>query len=307
MQSSIVAGCPPALLNKAQNGKVLQAAIVGAGKATVLEAARAAFDQGLIEPVLVGPLTETRAAAESIGWDVSGFRAEAAGDQQEAAEMSVALASRGEADIIVKGSVKTDILMRTVVDRNAGLRTDRLMSHVFLMTDASNDRALFISDAVLNVLPTVPKKARILDNLISLMKSLGYVRPKIALLSASEAELDSMPSTLDAATLTAEARAGRFPDAIVDGPLAFDLAVSEAAADIKGCNSEVAGAADAVLVPNIETGNALFKMMVHYMGASAAGVVLGARVPVVVTSRADSAASRLASVALASIHANSGH
>ena len=178
------------------------------------------------------------------------------------------------------------------------------MSHVFHMTVPGSDRALCITDAVLNVLPTAKQKAEIARNAVSLVLAIGYEKPKVALLSASETASSAMPSSLDAAELAQQADQGSFPNATVEGPMAFDLAVSEEAARIKEFSSVVAGNADILLVPNIETGNALFKMMVHFMSAAAAGIVLGAKVPIVLTSRADPVAARLASLALACIYAD---
>jgi phosphotransacetylase len=283
----------------------MRVAVVNATTPLVLESVQLAYDEGLVEPVLIGSPRTMGEASEAIEWDISGFDNEFADDERQAADIAVALAANGEASGLMKGDVRTDVLMRAVLNRSTGLCAGQFLSHVFHMTVPGSDMALCISDAVLNVAPTLDQKARILRNAISLLSSLGNAAAKVAILSASESESAAMPSTVDAAELARMAEQGAFPGAIVDGPLAFDLAVSAKAAKTKGFESTVAGDADLLLVPNIETGNALFKMMVHFMSAAAAGIVLGAKVPIVLTSRADPVAARLASVALASIYSSS--
>ena len=302
--SSAPVECPPFLLEKASECQPMTMAVANATTPLVLESARDAHELGLIEPVLVGRFNDVRDAAELIDWDVSDVPIEFAGDEEHAVAVSVALAASGDVNGLMKGNVHTDVLMRAAVNRHSGLRTDRLMSHVFHMTVPDSDRALCITDAVLNVLPTAKQKAEIARNAVSLLLAIGYEKPKVALLSASETASSAMPSSLDAAELAQQADQGSFPNATVEGPMAFDLAVSEEAARIKEFSSVVAGNADILLVPNIETGNALFKMMVHFMSAAAAGIVLGAKVPIVLTSRADPVAARLASLALACIYAD---
>lgn len=302
--SDIPVECPASLLNRAAQCATMRVAVVNATTPLALESVREAYERGLIEPILIGASKDVQAAADEIDWDIASFRLECASGEQQAATVAVELAANSEVNAIMKGKIATDVLMRAAIDRHAGLRTDKLMSHVFHMTVPGNDKALFITDAVLNILPTVKQKAQIVKNVMSLLLAIGYSKPKVALLSASETESAAMPSTVDAAELVRQATNGDFPGATIDGPLAFDLAVSKKAAAIKGFESAVAGNADVVVVPNIETGNALFKMMVHFMSAAAAGIVLGAKVPIILTSRSDPTAARLASIALATIYAD---
>ena len=201
----------------------------------------------------------------------------------------------------MKGHLHTGTLMRAVLNREKGLRTEHCLSHVFHMTLPGGDMPLCITDAAINVLPNIEQKLHIARNAIELLHALGNSNPKVALLSGSEVVTPSMPSSVEAAEIAKRASSIGWDDAIVDGPLAFDLAVSPQAAAAKGITSPVAGEADVILVPNLETGNALFKLMVHFMSATAAGIVLGAKVPLVLTSRADPAAAGLASAALAAI------
>lgn len=305
MLSTIPVECPPSLLQQAQKGPPMAVAVANASTPLALESVRDAHQHGLIEPVLVGDHGEIQAAADQIEWDICDVRIESTSGEEQIANVSAKLAAQKEVNAIMKGDIHTDVLMRAVVNRDSGLRTDRLMSHVFQMTIPGSEKALFITDAVLNVMPTLKQKEQIARNAVSLLLALGYEKPKMAALSATETASTAMPSSVDAAELARLAREGGFPDALLEGPMAFDLAVSNKAAKIKRFDSAVAGQADILLVPNIETGNALFKMMVHFMSASAAGIVLGAKVPIILTSRADPTPARLASIALTNIFANS--
>ena len=282
----------------------MKVAVVNPVSSVVLDSVVSAHEQGLIEPILVGPTDRIRSALDADGIEAPDFEIADATSAGAAARTAATLAAAGNVNAIMKGDVKTSALMKAALDNNAKLRTNRLMSHVFQMTLPGSDKALFITDAVLNVQPTLEQKVEIAENAIELLLALGYLRPRIALLSASETVSAAMPSSEDAAELARRAAEGAFPDAVVDGPLALDLAISEEAARIKDVQSEVAGNADVVLVPNIETGNALFKMMAYLCGAVAAGIVLGAKVPIVLTSRADPAAARVASLALTSVYVN---
>ncbi|WMC10976.1 bifunctional enoyl-CoA hydratase/phosphate acetyltransferase [Oceanimonas pelagia] len=293
--------CPPHLLAQARQYPAVSTVVINPVNRVSLASARMAQDEGLIIPVLVGDEARMREEAALMGWDLAGVRLVDASDEAEAARLGVALVSQGEADAIMKGHVHTDVLLRAVLNRAAGLRTDSRLSHVFHMTVPGSCRALCITDAVINVQPGVLDKLHIARNAIELLHALGCDEPRVALLSGTEEVSKAMPSSQDAAELVKLAAMGALPGAVVEGPLAFDNAVSREAAEIKGISGKVPGEADILLVPNLESGNFLFKQMVYFMGATAAGLVLGARVPIILTSRADPPEARLASCALASI------
>lgn len=290
-----------ALLEKAKSSPAIPTALVNPDSLLSLEGARLAFEHELIVPVFVGDLPVIRDRCAEIDWDISCFHAEHAQDPARAAEISVGLARSGEVASLMKGNLHTDTLIRAVLDRKSGLRTSRLLSHIFHMTWPGMQTSLCITDAVINILPSVKHKIEIVENAVTLLHALGNPKPRIALLSGTEVSTPVMPSSVDAATIAALVGAENRTDVAVDGPFAFDVAVSASAAKEKGIDSCVAGSADVIVVPNIETGNALFKQMVHFMNATAAGVVLGATVPIILTSRSDSPNSRLASAALATI------
>lgn len=294
--------CPPRLLAQARQHPRVTTVVINPVNAVSLASARLAREQGLIEPILVGDVAVMRHQAQAMGWALGGLRLVQAADETEAARLGVALVSQGEAGAIMKGHVHTDILLRAVLNKSAGLRTDSRLSHLFHMTVPGSCKALCITDAVINVQPTVLDKLHIARNAIGLMHALGNPEPKVAVLSGTEEVSKSMPSSLDAAELVKLAAMGALPGAVVEGPLAFDNAVSPEAAAIKGIRGRVPGQVDILLVPNLESGNFLFKQMVYFMGATAAGLVLGARVPIILTSRADPPEARLASCALASLH-----
>jgi phosphotransacetylase len=304
MLSSTPIECPQYLLDKARVLAPAPTAIVNAGAQLPMESAKEAFEKGLIEPVLVGDISIINAIAKTLAWDISELRVVAADGEVAAAQTSVALARGGEVSSLMKGNLHTDNLLRAVINRDTGLRTGTRLSHVFHMTLPGSDAAICITDAAINVLPPVGVKLDIARNVTALMHALGNKAPKIAVLSATEVPTESVPSSMEAAEVVKEAQNGAVPGAIIDGPFAFDNAVSIEAAKIKGINSPVAGCADVLLVPNIEAGNVLFKQMVYFMSAAAAGIVMGAKVPIVLTSRADPVAARLASAALASIVAS---
>ena len=279
-------------------------AIVGAGHPVALESARRATDAGLIEPVLIGGARDIAVHADKLGWDISPFDLIDRESEAAAAAEAARLAARGAADTLMKGHVHTDALMRAVLDRDAGLRTDRRVSHVFHMTVPKSDRVLLITDGAVNVAPNAETMIDIVRNAVDVAHALGIAEPKVAMLSGAETENPSMPSSLLAAEIVRRAKAGEIGGAVVDGPFAFDNAISLEAARLKGIGGAVAGRADILAVPNIETGNALFKMMVHFMSGLAAGVVMGAKVPVVLTSRADPPEARFAAAMLASVIAD---
>jgi len=292
--------CPPALLARAQSAPPVRTAIASAGADLPLESARLAVEAGVMEPVLVGDRNAIAAAAERIDWDIGGFEIVDAADEPAAGMTAAKLCGDGAADALMKGHIHTDAFVRGILSRDAGLRTGRRLTHVFHMTVPDDDKALLITDAAINVAPDIETRLQAAANAVDLAIALGIDAPKVAVLSASEEATETMPSTLDAAEITARAVA-EIPNASVYGPLAFDNAVSPEAAAIKEIDHPVAGHADILLVPTIETGNALFKIMVYFMSACAAGIVMGAKVPAILTSRADPPEARLASAAIASI------
>jgi phosphate acetyltransferase len=294
--------CPPWLLERARQLAPVRTAIIGAGTALALESTRAAAEADLITPVLIGNVAAIRAAATEIAWDITDIEIRAADD--DAADVGVALARDGDVVALMKGSVRSDDLMRAAVHRTRGIRGKKRPSHIFHMTTPGSEKALCITDAVINVLPKVKQKISIAENAADLLHALGNSNPNIAMLSATEVPTDQMPSSVEAAEVVRKARAGAITGATVDGPMALDIAVSRKAAKVKGITSPVAGNADVLLVPNIEAGNILFKQMVYFMSATAAGLVVGTTAPIALTSRADPPEARLASVALAAIYAN---
>lgn len=279
----------------------LPMAVIGAGHPLVMESARQAAENGFIEPVLVGDFDDIATIARDIGWDISAIRVIAADSEAHAAETATALARGDEVAALMKGHVHTDTLMRAILTRSAGLRTDRRVSHVFHMTVPGRDRVIHISDAAVNVHPGVAEKLDIVVNSVELAQKLGMAEPKVAMLSGAETVNPAMPSSVEAGEVVRLARNGAVRGAVVDGPFGFDNAVSPEAARVKGMGGPVAGQADILIVPNLEAGNFLFKQMVYFMSATAAGIVMGAKVPVVLTSRADPPEARLAAAAIASI------
>lgn len=254
---------------------------------------------GLISPVIVGPATAILKLAEEHGIDVAGAVFEDAKTPLESALRAAALARDGKVDLLMKGSLHTDELMSVLVSRDAGLRTSRRISHSFVMDIPSYPRLLHITDAAVNIAPNLKTKRDIAQNCIDLACALGVERPKVAILSAVETVTPGIPSTADAAALVEMAKSAEISGGEIEGPLAFDNAISAEAAKIKGIISNIAGSPDILLVPDIEAGNILFKALQYLAGGRPAGVVLGARVPIVLTSRADDAATRLVSVVVA--------
>ncbi len=262
----------------------------------------------LIVPVLVGPPARIRAIAAAHGVDLSPYRIVPTEHSHASAAAGAALARTGEVDTLMKGSLHTDEIMAEIISSQGGLRTERRVSHVFVMDVPAYDRMLFVTDAAINIEPTLGEKADILRNAIDLARALGVEQPKVAILSAVETVNPDIRSTLDAAALCKMADRGQITGAILDGPLAFDNAISERAARAKSIRSPVAGRADILLVPNIEAGNMLAKQLQYFAGADSAGIVLGARVPVVLTSRADNVRMRIGSAAVVKllVHARRG-
>ncbi len=259
-----------------------------------VEAAR----RELIHPILVGPEEKIRAVAEAEGIDLSRYRLVSTEHSHASAEKAVAMARAGEVEALMKGSLHTDELMGAVVPSATGLRTSRRISHVFIMDVPTHPHPIAITDAAINIAPTLEDKVHIAQNVIDLAHALGVPEPKVAILSAVETVNPKIASTLDAAALCKMADRGQITGGILDGPLAFDNAISLEAARTKKINSPVAGKADVLLVPNLEAGNMLAKQLTYLAGADAAGIVLGARVPIVLTSRADNVRARLASAAV---------
>ena len=277
----------------------LRTAVVHPVDAPSLIGAVEAAREGLIVPVLVGPRARIEAAATAAGLDISGFELVPTEHSHAAAETGVALARTGKVEALMKGALHTDELMHAVVDRAAGLRTARRVSHVFAIDAPAYPRPLLLTDAAINVTPGLEEKYDIVQNAIDLAHALGITSPRVAILSAVETVTPRLPSTLDAAALCKMADRGQITGGLVDGPLAFDNAVSPEAAATKGIVSPVAGRADILVVPDLEAGNMLAKQLEYLAAAQMAGIVLGARVPIVLTSRADGTAARLGSAAVA--------
>jgi phosphate acetyltransferase len=269
-----------------------------------LKGAILARDRGLIVPTLVGPEDKIRALAEQLALDLAGCTILNVPYSHAAAECAVALAREGQVEALMKGSLHTDELMAEVVDKATGLRTERRISHVFMMDVPTYPRPLLITDAAVNVQPTLEDKVDIVQNAIDLARMLHIAEPKVAILAAVEMVNPKMQATLDAAALCKMADRGQIKGGLLDGPLAFDNAISVVAARTKGIKSAVAGQADILLVPDIESGNMLAKQLEYLADALSAGIVLGARVPIVLTSRADSAETRTASTAIALVMAH---
>ncbi len=258
-----------------------------------------AAQRGLIEPILVGPEKKIRAIAAQEGLDISPYRLISTEHSHHAAEQGVALVRAGEADALMKGSLHTDELLHAVLSKDKGLRTERRISHCFLLAVPTYARPFIVTDAAINIFPDLATKADICRNAIDLARAIGIGNPKVAILSAVETVTPTIPSTLEAAALCKMADRGQIKNGLLDGPLAFDNAIDLEAAETKGIVSPVAGLADILVVPDLEAGNMLAKQLTFMADAEAAGIVLGARVPIVLTSRADSARTRLASCAVA--------
>jgi len=290
--------CPNNLLDVAHKKKGVKVAVVNAGKPLPMLSVQDAVNENLIEPIFIGDKKEILKSADDLQWDISQYEIIDEPVENNTAKIAAKLASEGKIKIIVKGHIHTDVLMKEVLKREYDLLGKTRLSHIWHMTIEKDDKPLIITDGALNVLPNIKTKMHILRNVINFSNRIGISRPKIAVLSATEEVLDSVPSSLDAAELTRLAKEDNL-EADVFGPLAFDNSISKKSAGIKGIKNIVAGEADVLLVPSVETGNALVKMMIYFMGACAAGVVVGGKVPVVITSRSDEAQARLASIAAA--------
>ncbi len=258
---------------------------------------------GLIVPVLVGPEAKIRAVAGEFALDLDGYEIVDAPHSHAAAARAVEIVRQGKCELLMKGSLHTDELMHEIADPETGLRTERRISHVFIMDVPGHPETLFITDAAINIFPDLGAKRDIVQNAIDLWRAIGLGEPRVAILSAVETVTPKLPSTIDAAALCKMAERGQITGGLVDGPLAFDNAIDPEAARIKGIGSPVAGRAQILVVPDLEAGNMLAKNLSFLTHADAAGIVLGARVPVVLTSRADLVRTRLASCAVAALYA----
>ena len=262
-----------------------------------------AAELGIIKPILVGPAAKIKKVAGEHGIKISDFQVVDAPHSEAAAERAVELIHEGKGELLMKGSLHTDELMRAVTNSKTGLRTARRISHVFIMDVPTYPETLFVTDAAINIAPDLDAKRDIIQNAVDLFTQVGLGTPRVALLSAVETVTSKIPSTIDAAALCKMADRGQITNAVLDGPLAFDNAISPEAAKIKGIQSPVAGKAQILIVPDLEAGNMLAKNLIFLSKADSAGLVLGARVPVVLTSRADSVRSRMASCAAAVLYA----
>jgi phosphate acetyltransferase len=272
---------------------------------TSLMGALEAAEAGLIVPILVGPQSKIEAVAKKAGLDLDGFEIVDVPHSHAAAIKAVELVRSGRAEVLMKGSLHSDELLSEVTKKDTGLRTGRRISHVFIMDVPDHPQTLFITDAAVNIFPDLMAKRDIVQNAIDLFQGLGLGTPRVAILSAVETVTISIPSTLEAAALCKMADRGQITGGILDGPLAFDNAISPEAARIKGIKSDVAGQANILVVPDLEAGNMLAKNLTFLSHADAAGIVLGARVPIILTSRADNVRSRMASCAIAVAFAHS--
>ena len=290
--------CPNNLLDVAHQKKGISAGIVNAGKSITMMSVMDAVNENLITPTFIGNKEEIEKCALELNFDISEFEILDEKNENKTAVIAAELASKEKIKIIVKGHIHTDVLMKEVIKKKYNLIGKTRLSHIWHMTLNKEDKPLIITDGALNVSPNVKTKMHILKNVINFCNRIGNERPKVSILSATEEVLDSVQSSLDAKEITELAKKENLK-ADVFGPLAFDNSISKKSAEIKAIKNVVAGNSDVLLVPNVETGNALVKIMVYFMGACAAGVVVGGKVPVVITSRSDVATARLASIAAA--------
>ena len=295
--------CPNNLINLAKKSGIVDAAIVNAGEIFPMESVHKAVQHELINPIFIGNENEIKKHAEKLNWDISKYKIINEKDENSTASIAAKLASEGKTKIIVKGHIHTDVLIKAVLKRNLNLIGKKRLSHIWHMTLGTDDKPFIITDGVVNVLPKLEVKMHILKNAVDFANKIGISRPKVSVLSATEEVLKSVPSSLEADIITKKAKEENI-SADVFGPLAFDNSVSKKSAAIKKIKNDVAGNTDILLVPNVESGNALVKMMVYFMGACAAGVVLGCKAPVVITSRSDESEARLASIAAAVVALN---
>jgi phosphate acetyltransferase len=291
------------LITRAKNLEQMITAVAHPCDQSSLEGAINAAEMGLIRPILIGPEAKIAGVAQAFNLDISPYECVDVPHSHAAAAKAVEMVREGRAEALMKGSLHTDELMGAVVQRETGLRTNRRISHCFVMDVPALDQALIITDAAVNIFPTLQDKVDIIQNAIDLAHALGRKSPKVAILSAMETVNPGVPSTIEAAALCKMADRGQITGGILDGPLALDNAIDLTAAKIKKIDSPVAGQADILVVPDLEAGNMLAKSLTFMANADAAGIVLGARVPIILTSRADSLIARLASCAVAALAA----
>jgi phosphate acetyltransferase len=296
------------MLTKCKSLNPVPTAVAHPCEKSALTGAIEAANLGLIVPILVGPRDKIEATAKSAGVDISRYEIVDTPHSHASAAKAVELLREARAELLMKGSLHTDELMSAVVSREGGLRTGRRISHVFVMDVPTYHKVLFITDGAINIAPTLEDKVDICKNAIDLIVALGVAVPKVAILSAVETVTSKIPSTIAAAALCKMAERGQITGAILDGPLAFDNAISKKAAETKGIHSRVAGDPDILLAPDLEAGNMLAKQLSFLANADSAGLVLGTRVPIILTSRADSVRARIAScgVAMLAAHASRG-
>lgn len=290
------------LLDQVHDMKPLKVAVVHPADVLSLMGAIEAAQLGIIEPVLVGPENKIRKAADDAHIDLKPYALINTPHSHAAAAKAVELANLGQVEGLIKGKLHTDELMEAVIEKEKGLRTGRRMSHIFVLDVPSYPKPLFLSDAAINIRPSLMEKKDIVQNAIDLFHALKLGEPKVALLSAVETVNEKLPSTLDATALCKMAERGQITGGALDGPLAFDNAISRESANIKGIHSSVAGDADILIVPDIESGNMLYKQLRYFSGAQGAGIVLGAKVPIILTSRSGDAENRVVSCALAQLY-----
>ena len=302
MLQSKEAQIPNNLLSLAKKTPNLSAGIICANHDSSIESAKKSVELNLIKPIFIGNKQEINEKAEKIKWDINAYEIINSSNDVEAAIIGANLGRDNKIKIMIKGNLHTDVLMKTYLKKEFGLIEGKRLSHIWHMTILKDDKPLFITDGALNVAPRIDVKMHILKNVIEFANQINILKPRVAILSGTEDPIESMPSSIEAKELMERAKNENI-NAYVQGPLAFDNAISPEAAAIKNISNEVAGKADILLVPNLETGNALSKIMVYFMGACAAGFIVGGKVPVVVTSRADSSASRIASIAASVIAA----
>ena len=302
MLQSKEAQIPNNLISLAKKTPNLSAGIICANHDSSMESAKKSVELNLINPIFIGNKQEINEKAEKIEWDINAYEIINSANDVEAAIIGAELGRDNKIKVMIKGNLHTDVLMRTYLKKEFGLIEGKRLSHIWHMTILKDDKPLFITDGALNVAPRIDVKMHILKNVIEFANQIDIAKPRVAILSGTEDPIESMPSSVEAKELMERAKNENI-NAYVHGPLAFDNAISPEAAAIKNISNEVAGKADILLVPNLETGNALSKIMVYFMGACAAGFIVGGKVPVVVTSRADSSASRIASIAASVIAA----
>ena len=295
--------CPNNLIKIAKKSGTVDAAIVNAGEIFPMESVHKAVEHNLINPIFIGNKDEIKKFSDKLKWNISKYKIIDEKDEDSTAPIAAKLASENKVKIIVKGHIHTDVLMKSVLKRDLNLIGKKRLSHVWHMTLDKNDKPLIITDGVVNVLPKLEVKMHILRNAVDFANKIGLSKPKVAILSATEEIIESIPSSIEANLITKRAKEENI-NADVFGPLAFDNSISKKSKKIKKIKNSVSGNADILLVPNVETGNALVKMMIYFMGACAAGVVLGGKAPVVITSRSDEAEARLASIAAAVVALN---